>query len=943
MRKDSSSPEQVPGASSEKATPPDKAPPHRRLFLNQQRALSTLQRLYRIGGSIVIEGGIGVGKTLIAREAAKWLQTVHPGLKTLEIHADAWTNFEGGFQALAGKAKASFGSAPRFLRHDPYQESGRRMRLATRRENLEQFKTWFADESQMWCVIVDRADNEELLFGSTRDAAMDQRGMMEYLPRGRNVFRVFTTRSFKVLGRPFETHLGVVHVDSPTETDAITLLQDHGGICSNRESSKQLVKQLVTALGFNPLAIRQIGDSWKDALWALPDVTMEFLADKKEAEAMHRTANPNLGAVLQALKVTEASAFDLLASFCFFRNRDIPLCLVASQSSPLSQRLETDKDKEFNVLKSLHLITTNYTYCDVEFGSEVYQRGLEVLPDVKAAVLLYLKASGQLKQHRNSFFARLAKAFDPSKDFDTVALRFRHLRLVLHGKNTFNLLPEGKNARDNWASVVYNTGRYVQENQLPVGNMIQMMEKVASIQDSAPHVSRDRSLATLNVLARLLRDQGKDQRQSEVLRQIVLAREPTLGHSPSPKKISLDKKKSVDEKWILDKAFAQFERLLNAPRTSPLAAGNSKPLSSSMSDEACLVEELIESQYRFSVKLGSETAQNLYRLAMLLLTCKALPQAERLLVRSISLSENTLGATDPLTLKCKAGLVSTLVKKGRWWKAQQLSLGVVEAMRQTLGNEHPDTLSIKMDHAMTFAKQEQWKEAEALVRELVEANARVFGESHRKTLASMTQLGYLLGNCARWEEAECILIDVIKRSSTSLGRDSPDVIENMALLASVYAFQDQDRWAEFEAAVKQIMDKEAWMKGNIHPQTLDALIRLAVWIRRYGRWEHSVAMLVECIKVQEVAFDDDDPSLRTSRSYLRIWKSDDAERVTKKRDVTILGQPTTKGVPSLWQRWVTYFSPPAAGYERLYFRCGCGKLLSMDLREIMPGGIDRIH
>ncbi|KAG7101748.1 hypothetical protein HYQ44_018878 [Verticillium longisporum] len=126
MRKDSSSPEQVPGASSEKATPPDKAPPHRRLFLNQQRALSTLQRLYRIGGSIVIEGGIGVGKTLIAREAAKWLQTVHPGLKTLEIHADAWTNFEGGFQALAGKAKASFGSAPRFLRHDPYQESGRR-------------------------------------------------------------------------------------------------------------------------------------------------------------------------------------------------------------------------------------------------------------------------------------------------------------------------------------------------------------------------------------------------------------------------------------------------------------------------------------------------------------------------------------------------------------------------------------------------------------------------------------------------------------------------------------------------------------------------------------------------------------------------------------------------------------------------------------------------
>lgn len=66
MGKDDCSPDQVPGASSEKAAqtgPPDKAPPHRRLFLNQQRALATVQREYRIGNSIVIEGEIGVGYT----------------------------------------------------------------------------------------------------------------------------------------------------------------------------------------------------------------------------------------------------------------------------------------------------------------------------------------------------------------------------------------------------------------------------------------------------------------------------------------------------------------------------------------------------------------------------------------------------------------------------------------------------------------------------------------------------------------------------------------------------------------------------------------------------------------------------------------------------------------------------------------------------------------
>ncbi|EGY23238.1 uncharacterized protein VDAG_04676 [Verticillium dahliae VdLs.17] len=285
MGKDDCSPDQVPGASSEKAAqtgPPDKAPPHRRLFLNQQRALATVQREYRIGNSIVIEGEIGVG-TQDSRDPCRCLE-----------------NFEGGFQALAGKAKASFGSAPPFLRHDPYQESGRRMRLATRRENLEQFEKWFEDERQMWCVIVDRADDEELLLRSEINASMNRLGMAEYLPRGRNVFHVFTTRKIVIFGDGFRGSIRSVRLQSPSMMDAITLLQDHGGIDRNVEMSKRLV----TALKFNPLAIREIDDSRKCTLWTLLHTTMSLPINKKQA--MDRIADPNRSAVLQALEETEA-------------------------------------------------------------------------------------------------------------------------------------------------------------------------------------------------------------------------------------------------------------------------------------------------------------------------------------------------------------------------------------------------------------------------------------------------------------------------------------------------------------------------------------------------------------------------------------------------------------------------------------------------------------
>ncbi|KGO53939.1 hypothetical protein PEX1_041120 [Penicillium expansum] len=47
--------------------------------------------------------------------------------------------------------------------------------------------------------------------------------------------------------------------------------------------------------------------------------------------------------------------------------------------------------------------------------------------------------------------------------------------------------------------------------------------------------------------------------------------------------------------------------------------------------------------------------------------------------------------------------------------------------------------------------------------------------------------------------------------------------------------------------------------------------------------------------------------------------------------------------PPWWFRFLAIYSPPAAGYQRIPYLCGCGKFTYLDVRELSAGGIDRFR
>jgi hypothetical protein len=67
--------------------------------------------------------------------------------------------------------------------------------------------------------------------------------------------------------------------------------------------------------------------------------------------------------------------------------------------------------------------------------------------------------------------------------------------------------------------------------------------------------------------------------------------------------------------------------------------------------------------------------------------------------------KRVLGAEHPDTLTSIANLASTYQNQGRWKKAKDLEVQVIETRKRVLGTEHPSTLTSMANLASTYRNQ----------------------------------------------------------------------------------------------------------------------------------------------------------------------------------------------------------------------------------------------
>ncbi|KAJ4160360.1 hypothetical protein NW754_003485 [Fusarium falciforme] len=241
-------------------------------------------------------------------------------------------------------------------------------------------------------------------------------------------------------------------------------------------------------------------------------------------------------------------------------------------------------------------------------------------------------------------------------------------------------------------------------------------------------------------------------------------------------------------------------------------------------------------------------------------------KAEELEVGVMETMKRVLGEEHPDTLTSMNNLASIFWNQGRWKEAEELQVGVMETRKRVLGEEHPSTLTSMANLASIFRNQGRWKEAEELQVGVMETRKRVLGEEHPSTLTSMANLASIFRNQGRWKEAEELQAQELQICSKVLGEEHPDTLNSMANLAST--FWNQGRWKKAEELEVGVMETMKRVLGEEHPDTLNSMANLASTFWNQGRWKKAEELEVGVMETMKRVLGEEHPSTLTSMANL---------------------------------------------------------------------------
>ncbi|RYP43653.1 hypothetical protein DL768_009806 [Monosporascus sp. mg162] len=207
--------------------------PRNRHFTGRDAVLDRLQeRLFirKECQKLAVVGLGGVGKTQVALKFAYWVKDNQPEYSVFWVPALSNGSFDQAYAEIARRLEIRIDKGD-----DPKQSLQRHLS---------------SEAAGKWLLIVDNADDTELIFGSSEKPG----GLHEYLPESENGITLFTTRSRKVAVSAAGCDVfGLQEMDEPEATSFLekTLVQKQ--LLQDEATTRRLLQDLT----YLPLAITQ--------------------------------------------------------------------------------------------------------------------------------------------------------------------------------------------------------------------------------------------------------------------------------------------------------------------------------------------------------------------------------------------------------------------------------------------------------------------------------------------------------------------------------------------------------------------------------------------------------------------------------------------------------------------------------------------------------------
>ena len=261
-----------------------------------------------------------------------------------------------------------------------------------------------------------------------------------------------------------------------------------------------------------------------------------------------------------------------------------------------------------------------------------------------------------------------------------------------------------------------------------------------------------------------------------------------------------------------------------------------------------------------------DTAGRLNNLAELYRKQGRYAEAESLYQRALTIAKKQLGPEHLQTAISLNNLAELYRQQGRYMDAEPLYQRALAICEEQLGHEHSQTAIILHNLALLYQSQGRYAEALPLLQRALPIAEKQWGPTHPYTAASLLGLGGLYRLQGHYAKAEPLYQRALSIDKELLGSEHPYTAGSLHNLATLY--QQQGRYAEAEPLYQQALAICEEQLGPDHPSTATSLGGLADLYYSQGRYAEAEPLYQRALAICEKQLGSDHPSTALSLSSL---------------------------------------------------------------------------
>ncbi|KAI1108408.1 hypothetical protein F5Y14DRAFT_84773 [Nemania sp. NC0429] len=572
-----------------------------------------------------VEGLGGIGKTQVALEAAYQVRDAHPDCSIFWVPAVDATSFENAYREIGQKLKV------KSIENDQAD-----VKLLV--------KNALSQESVgSWLLIVDNADDLELLFTATNPS--------NYLPFSRKGSILFTTRNHEVTINFDIRQNNIFSIPEMGMTEAIQLLQ--AGLYESQTRDADSIAHLLGSLAHLPLAIKQASaymartkmtikrylSYYQSSDKATVGMLSRNFQDRARYQDIHNPVATTWLISFNHIARDHALAAQYLRYICFLAEKDIPRSLLPGGGGDL------DADEAIGVLKGYAFLT------------EREDESFDIHRLVRLAMRNWIQEKGERKEWVTDGVQQLSLYF-PFPEHENRSVWFRYLP---HAQTALECLEDCDNSEAkrmltfNVGASYYRLGKY--EEAEPVHRQtVQLMAEVLGKR-------HPKTLGSINNLANVLYSQKKYDEAETMQRQTLQLKKEMLGRRHPDTLISINNLAEI--LWSqgkYDEAETMHRQTLQ------------------------LTEEVLGRRH-------PNTLSSINNLAEILWSQGKYDEAKTMHRQTLQLIEEVLGRRHPNTLSSMNNLANVLHSQKKYDEAETMQRQTLQLRKEVLGRRHPDTLT----------------------------------------------------------------------------------------------------------------------------------------------------------------------------------------------------------------------------------------------------------